>query len=386
MYWDGIRALYETADDFTNLENGNWGLMAQPVLEDYLSLTRMVNRRNSHYARRDYAQDYRAARARVAAALGAGEDEIAFTRGATEALKGIIGGYSNLKAGDGVMFADLDYGSVQASMEWLAARDGASVVRLAVPEPVSHDGLIDFYTEALDANPSVRLLLLTHVSHRTGLVIPVKPIIAAARARNVDVVVDAAHSWGQIDFRIDDLGADFVGFNLHKWIGAPIGVGLAYIRRDRLGDIAPDMASGAWEQERISGRVHTGTSNYAALLAVPAALDFHERVGRTQKEARLRYLRKIWVDAARDIPGLQILAPDDPRLHAGITSFRFMGQTSVEANKTIAARLLEEHGLFTVHRGGVAAGACVRVTPALYNTPADFEKLAPALSAIGKTL
>ncbi|MGF1454088.1 MAG: aminotransferase class V-fold PLP-dependent enzyme [Alphaproteobacteria bacterium] len=385
-FWRGIAALYETTDDIVNLENGNWGLMAQPVLERYLALTRMVNRQNSYYARRAYGPDVLAARARVAATLGAGEDEIVFTRGATEALKGIIGGYSKLKPGDAVMYADLDYGSIQASMDWLAARDGASVVRLEVPEPATHDGLIDFYTDALKANPAVRLLLLTHVSHRTGLVIPVKAITAAARALGVDVVVDAAHSWGQIDFRIDDLGADFVGFNLHKWIGAPVGVGLAYIRRERLADIAPDMASGAWEQDRISGRVHTGTANFAAILAVPHALDFHDRVGPARKEARVRHLRTLWVDAARGIPGLQILTPEDPRLHAGITSFRFAGQGSVEANKAIAARLLDEHSIFTVHRSGVAAGACIRVTPSLYNSAADVQRLVPALAAIGQSL
>ena len=385
-FWRNVAAQFDVTPDIVNLENGNWGIMSRPVMERYMAHTRMVNRDNSYYSRRQFRTDYLAIRARLAGALGAAESEIALTRGATEALKGLIAGYRGLKPGDAVMYADLDYGSIQACMDWRAAQDECAIVKLTIPEPSDHDGLIAFYREALEKNPSTKLLLLTHISHRTGLAIPVRDITEIARAMGADVVVDAAHSWGQMDFTVGDLGADFVGFNMHKWIGAPLGVGAVYIKENRIDDIAPDPAAGAWERDLTTGRIHTGTFNYAAFLTIPDALDFHETVGPAAKEARLRYLRELWVKKARKIDALDILTPEDARLHAGITSFRFKGKTSLDDNKEIAQRLLEDYKVYTVHRTGVAAGACVRVTPSIYNSEADMARLAQALQDISLNL
>ena len=385
-HWRHVADDFDVKTDITNLENGYWGIMARPVLEKYLAASRFVNRDNSFYARRGYDADYARTRARIARAVGAKSEEIALTRGATEALQGLIGGYNRLRPGDAVMYADLDYYSMQAAMDALAARNGCEVVRLAIPEPTGHDALVAFYDAALAANPKVLLLLITHVSHRTGLLIPARAIIAAARARGVDVIVDAAHSFGQIDMTLANLDADFVGFNLHKWIGAPIGAGLMYIRPGRLADISPNPSSQGDELQRTDGRVHTGTANFAAFMTVPDALDYHDRVGPLAIAARLRYLRNLWVTAVRDVPGLQILTPDDDRLHAGMTSFRFAGKTSVDDNKAIVERLVRDFGIFTVHRDGVAKGACVRVTPAIYNGAGDVLRLADALKKIAPTL
>ena len=385
-HWRHVADDFDIKHDIINLENGYWGIMARPVLEKYLAASRFVNRDNSFYARRGYDADFARTRARVARAVGARSEEIALTRGATEALQGLINGYNRLRPGDAVMYADLDYYSMQAAMDALAARNGCDVVRLAIPEPVSHDALVEFYDAALAANPKVLLMLLTHVSHRTGLLMPARAIIAAARRRGVDVIVDAAHSFGQIDMTLANLDADFVGFNLHKWIGAPIGAGLMYIRPSRLADISPNPSAQGEELNRTEGRVHTGTSNFAAFMTVPDALDYHDRIGQLAIAARLRHLRNLWVTAVKDVPGLQILTPDDERLHAGMTSFRFAGKTSVADNKAIVERLLRDFGIFTVHRDGVAKGACVRVTPAIYNSADDVLRLADALKTIARTL
>ncbi|MFN3607904.1 MAG: aminotransferase class V-fold PLP-dependent enzyme [Hyphomonas sp.] len=381
-YWKDIAAQYDVTPDVLNFENGYWGLMARPVLDAFLRHTEYVNRQNSWYARRQFNDDLRPIHARLAEFLGAGTDEIVFTRGATEALQAILRGYNRLKAGDAVMYADVDYDSIQTAMETLAEREGCSVVRLEAPEPAGHDEILDFYRRALDENPRVRLLLLTHISHRNGLKIPVREIVEMARAREVDCVVDAAHSWGQTDFRIEDLGADFAGFNLHKWIGGPIGAGLMYIRRTRLNAISPDLSERPDGVGTIHNRIHTGTTNFATFLTLGDALDFHQRVGPENKAARLSYLRDLWVGAVRDLPGLGVLTQDDPRMHAGITSFRVAGKTSVKDNQDIVARLIDEHGIFTTHRAGLARGACVRVTPSLYTRADDCLQLAGALKAL----
>jgi selenocysteine lyase/cysteine desulfurase len=118
------------------------------------------------------------------------------------------------------------------------------------------------------------------------------------------------------------------------------------------------------------------------MVTVPAALDFHDAVGPAHKAARIRYLRDRWVNAVRGVPGIDVLTPDDPDLVAGITSFRLHGRTSRADNQALASDLLDRHGLFTFWRTGLAKGDCVRATPALYNTPADVDRLAAALKTI----
>lgn len=381
-YWRRVAAHFRVSGRVTNLEAGYWGMMAVPVLAEYVRQIERVNLENSFYARGAYTADFLAVRTRIALALGADVTEIALTRGATEALQCLIGGYNRLKPGDAVMFADLDYPGTQYAMKWLADRRGVRVARFAIPEPATRENVLGAYTAALDANPGVRLLLLTHVNNKTGLILPVAEITTLARQRGVDVIVDAAHSWDQLDLTVRDLGADFVGFNLHKWIGAPVGVGVLYIRKGRLGDIDRMMGDEDEPSDSILSRVHSGTVNFAAVLTVPAALDFHAAVGPAYKAARLRYLRDRWVGPARDVPGLDILTPDDPQMVAAITSFRLQKRTSSEDNQRIVDDLLTRYGLFTVRRTGVERGDCIRVTPALYNDVADVDRLVAALKQL----
>jgi selenocysteine lyase/cysteine desulfurase len=381
-YWARVAAHYDVTDEVIQLENGNWGMMPRPVLEAYVRHTGDVNRRNSYYARREYGADAAEVRRRVAAALDVGEDEIAFTRGATEALQALIGGYNRLRPGDAVLYADLDYTSMQYAMDWLQERRGVRVVRIDIPEPATTQNVLDAYRAALEADARIRLVLLTHVSHRTGLALPVAEVAALARAYGADAILDAAHSFGQMAFSVRDLGVPFIGFNLHKWIGAPIGVGVMYVARNRLGDVDTYMADRDAPADDVRSRVHTGTSNYAAYLSVPTALDVHDAIGVAFKEARLRRLRALWAEELRGRPGLEVLTPDDPGMHAGITSFRLTGRTSAEDNVALARSLLDDFGIFTVHRTGVAKGACVRVTPALFTAEADVIALRDALVAI----
>lgn len=379
-YWRQVAAQYDITREVIQLENGNWGSMSLPVLAAYEQHQRKVNQQNSYYARREYPADYEKARARIAAALGVSVEEIALTRNATEALQALIGSYNVLRPGDAVLYADLDYDAMQMNMQWLAARRGVKVVKIDLPEPATHQGVIDAYAAALKAHPQVRMMLLTHVSHRTGLLLPVKEIAELARQHKVDVILDSAHAWGQVDFRVPALGVDFIGFTCHKWIGNALGVGVMYIRRERIPAIDPYMGDTAFPADDIRARVHTGTSNFAAYLTVSDALDFHEAIGTPAKEARLRYLRDLWAEPLRDQREWEILTPKDKRMHAGITSFRRRGRTSVEENIGLARRLVEEAKIFTVHRPGLASGACVRVTPSVFNNPDEIAQLLKTLT------
>ena len=384
-YWAAVSDLYDVERSIANLENGYWGIMARPVLQAYLENTQRVNRQNTVYARNAFGKDAEDVRNRVAGAVGAAPEEVTLTRGATEALQKLITGYNKLQPGDAVIYSDLDYDSMQYAMNALAGRRGVEVKTFAIPEPATREAVLDAYRTVLEATPKAKLLLLTHLSHRTGLVMPIREIAEMARARGVDVVVDAAHSWGQMDFKVTDLGADFVGFNLHKWIGAPVGMGFLYIRKERLADIDRDLADEDWPKDDIRSRVHTGTTNFAATLSVPAALDLHEMISSKRKQARLTYLRNYWVKQARAIETVEILTPDDDTMHAGITSFRIKGKISKDDNNALMTALRDKHRVLTVRRTGVAKGQCLRVSPALYTTEAELDRLVEGLSAISSS-
>lgn len=380
-FWKQVADKYRIKDGVTNMEAGYFGMMAQPVLEAYHRNIDRANRDSSFFARREFPAASQKVRERVAEFIGSKPTEITFSRNATEALQALIGQYNKVGRGDTIMYADLDYNAMQYAMDALSARTGATLAKLEIPEPASHSAIIAAYTKALDTNPKTKLLLLTHCNNKTGLLLPVKEVVALARPRGIDVVVDAAHSFGQVPLTMADLDADFVGLNLHKWIGAPVGAGVMYIREGKLANI--DRAHGdPGSLQTIESRLHTGTSNFATILTIPDALDFQVTIGVPNKAARLRYLRDRWVKAVRNVPGIDILTPDDPKLVGAITGVRLHGRGTSQANQALARTLLDEFGLFTFYRTGLAKGDCVRVTPALYNSVADADKMAAALKTI----
>ena len=379
-YWtQAVGQHYTRNPDFIQLEAGNFGSMARPVERAYQSHIERVNQQTSYFSRRQFDPLLVPIRQRVAASLGVDAEEIAFTRGCTESMQALISGYNKLKAGDGVLICDLDYDAMQTAMRWLKVRRGAQIIEIGIPEPASVAGILDTYRAALTANPQVKLMLVTHVSHRTGLVMPVAELVALAKSRGVDVLLDSGHAWGQLDFNLPDLGVEFAGFSAHKWIGAPVGVGVLYIKKARLDDIDDYMDIDAHATRQIETKIHTGTANFAAFLALKDALDFHEAIGVKAKEARLRYLRDLWTTQLAEHEGISVLTPSDPRLTCGLTSFRFKGETTSAANRARAAKLLSDFNIFAVHRNGVASGACVRVTPAMFTPKSDIDQLVTAL-------
>jgi len=379
----GLGASYDVASDIVNVENAYYGIMARPVLDDYKRNLDYLNRHNSHYLRTRFDREHLAAiRAQLAAYAGVAPGEIAITRSAVEALQNLILNYRLLKEGDTVMICNLDYGTVMDAMRELARRRGAALVSVTIPEPATRRSVIDAYADALQRHPRTRLLLLTHVSHRTGLVLPVAEIARIARARGVDVVVDIAQSFGQLDFSIPDLDADFVGANLHKWIGAPLGLGFLYIRDGRLQDIDIDCGNTEHPPTDIRARVNAGTLNVAAVMTIPKALSFHARVPLAARAAHLRALRDYWVQKVRALPQVEVLTPDDAGMAGALTSFRLKGKTSFEDNVALARTLLDRYGIFTVARDGPVGGSCIRVTPSYFTTTAQLDRLVAAIRAL----
>lgn len=382
-HWATIAAEYDRPPGIVQLEHGNWGAMARPVREAHVRHMMRVNRDTSYYARRSMGTDIVAAQKSVADLLGVAPDEVALTRNATEALRTLIMGYRRLQPGDQVLYADHDYDAMQHCMDALRTRRGVDVVRISLPEAASDDALIEAYAKAINAHPRLKLILLTHLGHRSGMMLPVAEISDLARSRGADVIVDAAHSFGQIDYRIPDLRADFVGINLHKWMGAPLGIGAMIVRRARVADIDRDPASDPASETGIRGLAHIGTTDFAAILTLPDALAFLNRAGPLADRAkRLRALRDHWVDLVREDAHISVLTSDAPGMAGAITSFRLMGERSAAGNAAFAKRLLDEFGIFTVMRTGLSGGACIRVTPSLASSMEDVDRLARALRDI----
>jgi selenocysteine lyase/cysteine desulfurase len=314
--------------------------------------------------------------------MGVQPEEMAFCRNAAEGLSALISQFRDVGPGDRILYSDTDYEAMQGAMVSLARARGAEAVKITLPRAPTHESAIAAYADAIAATPRLKLVLLTHMSHRAGLVLPVADIVPLARAKGAQVIVDAAQSFYQVDFKLPDLGADFVGMNFHKWVGAPLGVAGIYIRKGMTDAIAPSPAEPDAAAESVEARVHQGTVDYSAPLSVPAALDFQKAIGTPAKLARLQYLRNRWVKPLRGLAGLEILLPDDPRLHGATTSFRINGRTSVADNIAITDILLDRFRIMTVHRSGLADGACVRVTPSLFTSPAEVDRLVPALRTL----
>jgi selenocysteine lyase/cysteine desulfurase len=381
--WEAIAQSYDIADDFVNLENAYYGIMARPVVEDFKRNIDYLNRYNSLHLRRQFDRaGMEQLRALLAVHAGVAPEELAITRGATESLQNLICNYKLLKRGDSIMYANLDYDAMQYAMNDLAQRNGAKVALVQIPDPVNRQGAIDVYEKAMRANPRTRLLLLTHINHRTGFVLPVAEIIKIAKARGIDVILDVAQSWGQLDYKLPDLGADFVGANLHKWVGAPLGTGFLYIRKARLADIGVERGDEDFAVTDIRSRVHSGTVNAAALMTIPAALKLHDEIGVANRGRRVRELRDYWVHQLRDHNGVQILTPDEAGSYGAVTSFRVKGHTSFEQNVAMTNRLMEQYRVFTVARKGPLGGACIRVTPGLFTKTSDLDKLVAAIRDI----
>jgi selenocysteine lyase/cysteine desulfurase len=377
---------YDVDRSVINLENAYWGVMPRETAAAYAENIQYVNRLNSVFARNTVANhtmnaQLDAARASIASLLHCETDEIALTRSGSDGLQSLIVNYNLLKPGDAVVYCDLDYDAMIFAMDYLQERRGAQVVRFTMPEPATTANILAAYEDVLKRTPNAKLLLVTHVSNRTGLVTPVREIVAMARARGVDTIVDAAHGIGCLDVTLPDFGADFVGWSMHKWLAAPLGTGAVYIRKSRIPDIEIAFDNHDVPVDDIRARIPAGTVNFAAVMTIPTAIDFHRKVGPAAKEQHLRSLRNRWVEQARNIPGVEITVPDDPARYCAITSFRLRGMHTDADAEHVQHVLLQKHNIHTVARKGVHKSPVIRVTPALFNTLPDCDALVRALEA-----
>lgn len=376
-FWTTIRGKYRLKPDYINLENGYYSMQAEPVLEAFIARVREVNREASYYMRTTQYDDKLAARKALATLAGCSHEELIITRNTTESLDTVIAGY-DWKAGDEAVMAASDYGAMLDMFKLQAKRYGIVNRVVDVPlNPQSDDEIVSVYERAI--TPKTRLLMVCHMVNITGQILPVRAISDMAHRHGVDVMVDGAHAFAQLDFRIPDLGADYYGASLHKWLGSPLGTGILYVRSDKIAGLWPVFADSSVADHDIRKLNHTGTHPVHTDLAIRNAIGFHESIGIQRKEARLRFLQNYWTSRVRDVPNVVLNTPVDPKRSCAIANVGVSTMKPADLSKA----LLEKYKVWTVAiDSGKVRGA--RITPHVFITTAELDTFVSALKELAR--
>ena len=371
-FWAEIRTRYELPADRIDLEQGYYSRMARPVLDAFTQHARTVNRDAAFYMRTRQADDKLAARTVIAQLAGCSAEELIVTRNTTESLDTVIAGH-DWKAGDEAVMAQQDYGAMLDMFALQARRYGMQNRLVSLPmDPRSDDELVTLYSNAITAK--TKLLMICHLVNITGQILPVRKITAMAHEKGVPVMVDGAHAFAQLDFKIPELGCDYYGASLHKWLGCPLGAGLLYVKKERIGRLWPIYGDRSCADTDIQKLNHTGTHPVHTDLAITDAWAFHHSLGSARKEARLRFLQQYWTNKVRGMAKVVLFTPSDPQRTCAIATVGIEGM----APAALAKLLLQRHRIFTVAIDNVGVHG-VRVTPHVYTTLAELDALVAAL-------
>ena len=376
-FWDEIRAAYRVNPAWINLENGYYCILPQTTLDASIAHARELNFQGSYYLRTRQAEDKAAARKQLAEFAGCATEELIITRNTTESLDTVISGL-DWKAGDEAVMAAQDYGSMLDMFAQQARRHGIvnRIVSLS-NHPASDEAIVELYERAI--TPRTRLLMVCHLVNITGQILPVRKICAMAHQHGVPVMVDGAHSFAQLDFKIPDLGCDYFGTSLHKWLGAPLGSGLLHVRKDRVKSLWPLLGDNGYPEYDIRKLNHIGTNPVHTELSIADALAFHQRIGSARKEARLRFLQEYWTRQVRDTKGITLNTPDESSRACAIANVGVDRLAPAE----LAAALLERYKIWTVAIDAPQAGVRgIRITPNLFTTTAELDRLVRALKEL----
>ena len=375
-YWREIQQAFTLDRTIVNLNNG--GCCPSPrvvheALKRYLDIS---NQSPVYHMWQILEPNIETVRRRLAGAFGCDPEEMAITRNASEALQIAQLGI-DLQAGDEVVTTTQDYGRMLDTWEQRVRRDRITLKKISFPvPPPSMDDLADRLISAI--GPKTRVLHFCHITNLTGQIFPVKKICDAARAKGVLTIVDGAHAFAHFPFTASDLGCDFYGTSLHKWLLAPIGTGFLYVRREhieRLWSLTPAPASRGKDIRKFE---EIGTHPAANHNAIAEALSFHEGIGSERKAARLRYLRNRWAERLNATGRFRIHTSLDPAQSCAIGTVQIQG---VETSK--AVQQLWEKWRIIATPINHAEYTGLRITPNVYTTLEEIDTFATAMERIG---
>ncbi len=373
-FWDEVRQMFDVSPDFINLENGYSSPQPVVTLEALQKQVRRINAAVSYYMRRVRGDELLSARRQLAQLAGCPLEELVVTRNTTESMSTVIHGL-DLTPGDEAVMTDQDYGSMLEEFRQESRRRGIRCVEIKLPlHPRDDEEVVRAYEHAITKR--TRVLLLTHMINVTGQILPARKVCDMAHERGVEVIIDAAHSFAHLVYDVPDLGGDYFGASLHKWLCTPLGAGILQIRREKIGKIWPLFGETSLPADDIRKFERTGTQPAWTVAAIPDAIRFHSLIGGPRKEARLRYLQEYWTSRAREIKGVYLNTPEGERACA-IANFGIRGRTPAE----IATVLFDRHRIFTVAIEMPAVNG-VRITPHLYTKTEDLDALIAAVRTL----
>lgn len=366
-FWYWVKQAFTVSPNILNLNNG--GVSPQPkiVQEAFVRYNQISNEGPAYFMWRILDQGREPLRKKLAEIAGCSHEEIAINRNTTEGMNTIIFGL-DLKPNDEVVLAKQDYPNVINAWKFREKRDGIKLnwVNLNLPSE-DKDYLIDSFVSKFSSKTKV--VNLTHMINWNGQILPVKEIADEAKKRGILVLVDGAHTFAHIDFKITDLNCDFFATSLHKWLCAPFGTGMLYIRKDLIKNIPPLHPNDKPYDNDIRKFESLGTRSFPAEMAIADAINFHLLITSKRKEQRLRHLKNYWVDKLRNENNVQLLTPISESFSCGLGLFLVKGKRPED----ISEYLFNKHKIFTVAINWENIQG-VRVTPHLYTTEEDLDR------------
>ena len=372
-FWYYIQQSYTVSPSLINLNNGGVAPSPKSVQEAMKRYHDLSNEAPSYYMWRILDQGREPLRRNLAKLSGCDAEEIAIQRNASEALETVIFGL-DLKAGDEVVLTKQDYPNMINAWKQRELRDKIKLVWINLELPSEDENyLLNEFVKAF--TPKTKVVQITHIINWNGQILPTRKIADAAHARGIEVLVDGAHSFGQFQFTIPELGADYFGTSLHKWLSACIGSGMLYVKKDKIKNIYPLFAGGDAKSADIRKFENLGTRPFFIEQAIGKAIEFYDMIGGQRKEERLMYLKNYWMSKVKDIPKVKLGTSMKPGFGCAI------GLVSVEGKKPaeLDSFLLDK---YKVHTVGIEWENIkgVRVTPNVYTTTKNLDVLVEGIS------
>ena len=374
-YWSVIQQAYTVSPAIINLNNGGVSPSPRVVQEAVERYNKMTNEGPSYFMRRILDQGREPLREKLASLAGCDAGEIAINRNATEALNTIIYGL-DLKAGDEVVGSKQDYPNMINAWKQRAEREGILYKQISFNFPIENDEtIVEAYEKAI--TPKTKIIHVTHVVNWVGQIMPVKKICDMARRHGLEVICDGAHSFGLLDYAIPDLGCDYFGTSLHKFLSAPIGSGMLWIKKDKIEKIWPLVCNDKPRSGDIRKFETIGTRSFPIEQGIAEAINFHTAIGSKRKEERIRYLKNYWAEKVKNIPKVKINTSLQSKYSCAICGVSIDGMTPGELDTAL-------FNDYKIHTVGIVWEnvSCVRVTPHVYTRLQDLDKFVKALKEI----
>lgn len=377
-FWTVIQQAYTVNSNLIILNNGGVSPSPRVVQEAVERYNKLSNEGPSYYMWRILDQGREPLRYKLSVLAGCSPEEIAVNRNATEALNTVIFGL-DLKAGDEVIGAKQDYPNMINAWKQRQEREGIVYTQLNFKFPIEDDDeIVNAYEKAI--TPKTKLIHITHVVNWIGQIMPVKKISAMAKKHGLEVIVDGAHSFGLLDFKIPDLGCDYFGTSLHKFLSAPIGSGMLWIKKEKISKIWPLVCNDKPRSEDIRKFETLGTRSFPIEQGIGEAVNFQNAIGSKRKEERIRYLKNYWAMQVKDIPKVKIHTSFKPEYSCAICGVSVDGMTPGELDSALLNK-------YKIHTVGIVWEnvSCVRITPHVYTSLTDLDKLVMAIGEIAAT-